>query len=229
MPHTSLPRFARWSLVAGIHLCALVVLPGTSSAQAARDAVVFAGGIAHLPDAVSRQCGTKENGGSADDGLDAGAGLLFRLTGWIVVLADTRVAARFPNPRGCGLDQSIAHVQVLVPVDTNFSRTGSPFATSTLRVGVETPPGVPLVRVTVGPGLVWGGPLLPLTVLTAGWSTRGQGNRFFADFERAQIRLRATEVNYNSFTVTPSWPPTRSIVLHPVVHTVRLGIEVPLR
>jgi len=222
-----LPRCARPSVLGGILLCAITVLPSKSSAQAYRDAIVFGGGIAQLPDAVSRQCGTAGNGAGAVGGVDAAAGLFIRQHRWMIIL-DTRVATN-PFPGGCGFDRSIAQIQQLPRVDTSFSRKGSPFATSTLRVGVETPPRFPLVRLTVGPGIVWGAPPLPLVVWTAGWSTRGEGNRFFADFERAQTRLRATEVDYHSSRVTLSGPPARSIVLHPAVHTVRVGIEVPMR
>jgi hypothetical protein len=58
----------------------------------------------------------------------------------------------------------------------------------------------------------------------AGWSTRGDGKRFFAEMERAQTRLHANE-RHN--LATPSF--TQPIVLHPVVYTVRAGIEIPFR
>src|SRR5262245_28518121 len=224
MSRMTLMGFARPSVIGGILLCAIIVLPGKSSAQRPRDArasLVFAGGVAQLPDALSRQCGTAINGAGADSGPEVGAGFFFRPLRWMVVLADTRMATRFPIPTGCYL--------VGPPVDTNFSRQVSLFATSTLRVGVEAPLGetslgAPLVRLSVGSGFVWGSPLLPLTVLNAGWSTRGEGKRFFAEIERAQTRLRATEVH--NFP-TPGF--TQPIVLHPVVYTVRAGIEIPLR
>jgi len=218
MPHILFARFARLAVVVAILLCALVS-PATSWAQLRRDAranLVFGGGIARLPDAFSKQCGTTRNGGGVSSGPEVGAGFLFRPLRWIVVLADTRVATELPIPSGCYL--------TLPGIDTTYTRQGSPFATSTLRVGVETPRGAPLVRLTIGSGVVWGGPALPLTVLTAGWSTRGPGKRFFADIERAQTRLHATE-RHNFPTPGFSQP----IVLRPVVHTVRAGFEIPLR
>jgi hypothetical protein len=217
MPKPALQRLVHASAV-GVVLCALVLSPSRSPAQGSRDArasVVLAGGIAQLPDAFSKQCGTAGNGAGTDGGLEAGAGLLFRLR-WLVVLADSRLATELPIPSGCYL--------ALPAVDTSYSRRGSPFVTSTVRVGVETPRGAPLVRLAVGSGVVWGGPPLPLAVFTAGWSTRGPGKRFFADFERAQTRLSATEAH--NFPA-PSF--TQPIVLRPVVHTVRAGIEIPLR
>jgi hypothetical protein len=221
MPEKSLTRFACPTVVDAILLCTLVVSPSKSSAQLSRDArvnLVLAGGIARLPDALSRQCGTAINSAGTDSGPEIGAGFLFRPLRWMVVLADTRMATRFPFPSGCYV--------IGPPVDTNFSRQVGLFATSTLRVGVETPlaPGAPLVRLTAGSGLVLGAPLLPLTVLTAGLSSGGEGKRFLVEIERAQTRLRATET-YNF--ATPSF--TQPIVLHPVVHTVRAGVEIPLR
>jgi len=215
MPTIALPFVARATFVAGILLCALGISPAKASAQFVRDArasVVFAGGIAQLPDALSTQCGSKINGGGGP-GPEAGGGFLYRPWRWMVILADTRVAA--PLASGCYL--------VLPAVDTSYSRAASTFATSTLRVGVETPRGAPLVRLAIGSGVVWGSPTLPLTVLTAGWSTRGPGKRFFAEIERAQTRLRATEAH--------NFPPsfTQQIVVHPVVYTVRAGVEIPLR
>jgi hypothetical protein len=216
MPHVTLQRLARSTVVGGSLWGALVVSPATSSAQSPDDAratAALAGGIMHLPDALGTQCGS----GGANAGPEVGAGVLFRPMRWMVILADTRLATRFPSATGCLL--------ILRPVDTTVSRSVSSFASSTLRLGVETPLGkAALLRLAAGTGFVWGAPSLPLTVLTAGWSTRGDGKRFFAEMERAQTRLHANE-RHN--LATPSF--TQPIVLRPVVYAVRAGIEIPFR
>jgi hypothetical protein len=145
--------------------------------------------------------------------------LLFRVRRWMVIHADTRVAHQLPF--GCYL--------VGVPVDTSFAQGlhHDPFATSTLRGGVETPPGLPLFRATAGVGVAWGSQPLPLGVLAIAWSTRGEGMRFLIEGERAQTRVRAQEVHHNWATHEPDV--ARSIVLYPVVHTLRIGFEWPLR
>jgi hypothetical protein len=220
MPLLTFHSLVRSTVCGGSCLCLLAGPPATSSAQSRHDArasAVVAGGIAQLPDALSSQCGTRINGAGSDAEPEIGAGFLFRPLRWMVILADTRLATGFMFPRACLL--------IAPPVDTNVSRTGTSFATSTLRVGVETPLGkTALLRLSGGSGFVWGAPRLPLTVLTAGWSTRGNGKRFFAEMERAQTRLRGTETHN---VATPSF--TQPIVLRPVVYTVRVGLEVPLR
>jgi hypothetical protein len=58
-----------------------------------------------------------------------------------------------------------------------------------------------------------------MVVLSLGWSATGPGTRFFAEVERSQTRARARETRPGS---------SRSIVLYPAIHTVRLGAEMPI-
>jgi hypothetical protein len=198
----------------------LCAAPRVSAAQTSREAnfgIVFTGGIAALPDGLSSQCGSHVNGGGGG-GPEGGAALLLRLRRWIVLQMDTRVVKQLEF--GCYL--------VGVPVDTAYPATfrRDPLATTTARLGIETPAGFPLLRASVGAGVAWGGQPLPLGVLAIAWSTRGPRARFLIEAERAQTRVRAEE-RHHDFT-NSAVDLSRSIVLRPVYHTVRIGVELPL-
>jgi hypothetical protein len=212
----------KYNLLRTAVLCTLSVLPAGLVAQQASEAhvsIVIAGGLTALPDALSTQCGSSVNGGGGG-GLEGAVALLVRVRRWIVIQADTRMSdalALF----GCEA--------VGVPVDTSYAAglRHDLFATSTLRAGLETPPGLPLFRMTAGLGVAWGSQSLPLAVMAIGWSTRGQRARFLIEGERAQTRVRAEEVHRSWAAQQPGV--TRPIVLYPAVHTFRMGVELPLR
>jgi len=199
-------------------LSVLCAAPGVSRAQP-RDrnlGIVLTGGVSSLPDGLSSQCGSAVNGGGGG-GPEGSAALLLRLRHWITVQLDTRVVMQLSF--GCYL--------VGVPVDTVYPPTfrRDPLVTSTVRVGVETPSGLPLFRVSAGAGVVWGGQPLPVGVFALGWSTRGPRLRFLIEAERAYTRLRAQEVHHD-FLYSQA-DVSRPIVLHPGYHTVRSGVELP--
>jgi hypothetical protein len=202
--------------------CTIGVLPTALFAQQASDAhigIVIAGGLTALPDALSTQCGSFEEPSGGTGGPEGAAALLIHVRRWFVVQADARVAFNVPLP-GCP--------QIGVLVDTVFARglRHEPLATSALRAGLETPPGLPLFRVTAGLGVAWGGQPLPLAVMAIGWSTRGQRMRFLIEGERAQTRVRGEEVHHSDGQQPDV---TRPIVVYPAIHTFRMGVEWPLR
>jgi hypothetical protein len=141
-------------------------------------------------------------------------GILVRLRRPWVLQADARLA--HPLGGGCFL--------VGRSVDTSFEARTSrdPFSTSAIRVGVETPMSMPLVRLTAGIGALWGGPTLPYAVLGVAFATRGPRKRFLIEAERLQTRVHAEEVHHGvSGGTLLSWP----IRVSPSTYTVRLGME----
>ncbi len=174
-------------------------------------------GAAGMPDALSTQCGSRENGDGAA-GVEVGASLLRRLGYSIALQVDTRFIAQ-PLMSGC--------YAVLPAVDTAYgaSLRRDPLATSTIRLAVETPRSMPLFRLSSGYGLAWGEPTLSLHMIALAWSTRGEHKRFFVEFERLQTQVDAEERH--------NMPPAgqqafrRPIVTYPVGHTLRFGLAWP--
>jgi hypothetical protein len=206
----------RMSVVVGV-LLLTAVDAGAQPARDARISLALSGGVASVPDALGEQCG--RNGGGSG-GLEASGAVLFRPWRWTVLQADVRSAHR-AFPSGCTL--------VGYPIDTAYAVTGRrmPLNTSTFRAGVETPLGLPLVRATAGIGRVWGSPALPVTMFGVAVGTRGKHVRVVLEAERLRARVKAEEV-HNDFTfgaVVQRIP----IVVHPVWHSARLGVEIPLR
>lgn len=182
-----------------------------------RVAVMLSGGLASLSDAVGAQCGNRGNGGGGG-GPEFGLAVLSRIHRWLAVEADTRALKQL----------SVGCYAVGFQVDTTYARDlrRDPAASSTIRVALETPPGVPLFRATLGGGVIWGVRPIPLGVFSAAWSTRGQGTRFFAEVERQQIRVHAVERHHGWASQTPDV--NVPIVIYPTSHTVRLGFEIPV-
>jgi hypothetical protein len=206
-------RCASFAVVAG-----LLVMGAEIGAQEVRDprvGLAVSGGVASVPDALGAQCG--RNGGGSGGGVEASGAVVVRPWRWMIVQGDTRVVQQLV-PNGCTL--------VLFALDTSYAASGrrEPFTTSTLRAGVETPRGMPLVRATAGIGRVWGSPTLPVTMLGVAAGTRGRRVRFLVEAERLQTRVPAEEVR-NDF---PQPARRRPIVVRPVWHSVRLGVELPL-
>ncbi len=172
-----------------------------------------AAGLAFLPHAMSGQCGS---GSGGDGGVELGAAALVRLGHGVVVQGDTRLIRHMDFATGCK--------PIIPPVDTTFSLAlnRDMLATSTLRVGLETPRSWPLFRATAGAGALWGARTLPVGVLGLAWSTRGEHRRFFAELERLQTRDDATELRH-AFA-NGGQESVRAIVVHPVAHLLRFGV-----
>jgi hypothetical protein len=180
--------------------------------------IAVTAGLASLPDGLSTNCGSRGEPGGGGGGPEVGAALMRRMGRFLVLQADTRATADVINGLACE--------QVGALVDTVYAPNlqHHVLATSTLRAGVETPPGSPLLRLSAGVGAVWGSQLLPISTFAVGTGTRGAGRRFFVEFERLQTRLQGTEVHHGS-----AQPDVRTaIVAHPVWHSLRCGIEWPL-
>jgi hypothetical protein len=201
----------------------LLANPSPSSAQRPmneRSGFAVTTGLSSLPDGLSTQCGTHGEPGGGGGGPEVGAALMRRVSRFLVLQADARATGDVIEGVGCD--------QVGAFVDTAYAPNlhHHVLATSALRAGLETPPGTLLLRLTAGLGVVWGSEMPPVGVVAIGTGTRGPGTRFFVEFERSQTRLHATEVRQSA---EPTQPDLRTaIVVHPVWHSLRLGIEWPL-
>ena len=205
-------RSASFGLVAGLLVTGVEV-----AAQEVRDprvGLALSGGVATIPGALAGQCG--QNGGGGGEGVEASGAIVLRPWRWVVAQVDARAV-----PRLVGGDCTA----MLFRIDTSYAARDrrDPLATSTVRLGVETPQGMPLVRATAGIGLVWGSPALPVTMFGIAVGTRGRRVRFVAEVERLRTRVHAEEV-LNDFQPGRRRP----IDVYPVWHSVRLGVEVPL-
>jgi len=207
-------------LAASVPLFAYPIRGGTQQPFHDRPSLATTLGFSSLPDGLSTQCGNRGGPSGAGGGLEFGAALMLRVRRWLVLQGDTRATDDMLEGLGC--------LQVGAGVDTAYARNlqHHVLATSTLRAGVETPPGWLLVRLTAGGGLVWGSRMVPLGVLAVGTGTRGRGKRFLIEFERLQTRLHATEVHDNG---EPAQPGAQiPIVVHQEWYALRLGVEFPL-
>lgn len=191
------------------------VTAGAQEVQVPRVGLVLSGGGVTIPDALGAQCG--RNGGGNAAGLEVSGAVVVRPWRWVVLQADARAAAGLPLT-GCNA--------VLFSFDTSYASIGQrePLATSTFRVGVETPRTLPLLRMTAGIGRVWGSPALPLTVFGLATGTRGRRMRVVLELEQMRARVDAEEVTNDFETVERRRP----IVVRPVWYSVRFGVEIPL-
>ena len=219
---------------------AVMVLARPTAAQATRDsldshrrALFLSVEGAAVPDPFSTRCGR----GSGDGlGWGPGAALLVRPQPWLILQGDARVVMATVDNFGCYADLPI------VQIDSNTYETrpgadfpgspGYPFATTALRVGFETQPGVPLVRATVGGGFAWGRRPAPIGLMTLGIGSRGPGKRFYLEFERLATRVNATE-RRSRMRVGPTGSVDLGtsvvpVVIHASGGALRAGIEVPL-
>ncbi|HEY0930752.1 MAG TPA: hypothetical protein VGE27_12600 [Gemmatimonas sp.] len=174
------------------------------------------GAVTTLPDVFVSQCGVGNTGGGA--GIAGAGALLFRPWNWIAMQAD--VSATLPTIKaGCvGLVSAVR-------IDYDHKDFIDPVFLSTARIGLETPPGLPLVRATIGAGYVLGGTQPPLTVWGFATGTRGQGKRLLIEWDRFRTRVNAAEVRSNGLVDTSSTP----MVVRPRWSALRIGVELPLK
>lgn len=225
-------RVARCAFPAFVALCAV---GQRSSAQQPDDphrwAAALSADVGTLPAAFSTQCG------SQIPAYGGGLTVLVRPHRWLVVAADTRVSA-YPDVFGCSL---VLPVPVLVGPNEyeNWAEKqyasgvgARPLVRSALHVGVETPPGFPLLRATVGGGAIWTGRRIPYGSLAVGGGSRGRGARFYWEVETSVVSLRVhedhTRFRIDSGVPTQLPPRTVSYVDHPNWTALHLGIELPL-
>lgn len=185
-----------------------------------------------LPDEFSSRCG---NAGAPSVG--GGIGVLFHPRQWLVLESDTRASA-IPLAVGC---KAIAPAPIQIgpnewesPVARNFGHAPMPpLARTALRVGFETTNGVPVVRATVGSGLIWSKSPSPFQVATIGLGSRGRLARFYSELEWgvARTRVNDSRATYHIDSVGSPIFDTRTssfVVLHPRWTTLHVGVELTL-
>jgi hypothetical protein len=184
-----------------------------------------------VPDAFSSKCGDR-SGGSM--GWGANVSLVARPRGVLVVRGDAHVMANALDTgcAGTGHEAPIGGGRTAewdawryvghVPEDR--------FATTTLRIGMETPPGAPLVRLLIGGGAVLSGRgALPLGVASLGTGTRG-ARRLFVEWEYA-VSTVMSELPRDIFVAGAAVPvaaDTLRLRVWPRWSTLRAGVELPL-
>ena len=167
----------------------------TQAVDPHRWAVGLAVDVGQVPDALSLECGGTSD---AVPSIGGGVAFLFRARQWLVVEADTRVNA-IPSGIGCGerapVPTPVGPNEAVGAVTRDWHRVPTPpLLRSAMRVGVETPPGLPLVRATVGSGLFWANTLTPFETAAMGIGTRGRWARLYAELETNISRVRVNDV-----------------------------------
>lgn len=193
-------------------MVAAVLVPHLVFAQAAptpRLSLTTTVGGTSIPDALGMKCG--RNGGASAGAIEWSAGAVLRPWQLLVVQTDVRSAHSPVN--GCNL--------VLFDVDTSYNGVGGfPFVSSTVRIGLETPPSLPLLRLTAGVGREWGAPGQQFAVIGGALGTRGRRRALLElDYMRANVSANETR-----FGVAP-----RPITVRPSWLAVRAGVEWTLR
>jgi hypothetical protein len=169
--------------------------------------------------------------------IGAGVSVLFHARPWLVLSSDTRGSAvpaagcklTVPAPRQIGANQWES------AVSRNFGTVPTPpLLRSAVRVGVETAERGPLLRATVGGGLLWSSSPAPFGTATVGLGSRGKTVRFYSEVEASVARVRVTDTqSFYHFDSTNNpvidTRRTTPIVLHPRWVAVHIGVEVPVR
>lgn len=181
----------------------------------------FEGDAGYLPDALTTGCGWR-----TIPSVGGGVTLSFRPIRWLLVQGDTRASAKPPGEPCARAVVPAAGTSRTIEFPDNAPNL--PLARSALRVGIETPPGQPLVRATIGGGAIWAGRATPFWSTTIGAGTRGDVARFVAQLEVSGTRVRVREVTTESSQLALAVVTTRSVALHPVWASVRLGLELPI-
>ena len=230
--------------VVSVSLVAVTLVARPSRVQATEDpadshrrALFFSVEGAAVPDPFSTRCGRGKGSGL---GWGPGGALIVRPRPWLVFQADARVVMSTWDVFGCYADLPF----VRVDSNTYESRPGAdfpsgtpgyPFATTALRIGLETPPGeplLPLLRAMIGGGVAWGTRPAPIGSATFGLGTRGKGKRFYMELELNTTRVNASERRTRT-RFDPAGPVDLGtsvvpIVIHGRGGALRAGIEMPL-
>ncbi len=200
-----------------------------------RNAVALSFDVGSFPDAFSTRCGSLDGGGG---GFGAGISAIHRPRPAIIVEGDLR-ASWMPIGFGCDLPLEIVQISPNVyetrPGYGPVAGTAYlPLVRTLLRVGVETPPTIaPIVRATIGAGMIWSGHPTPLGSLALGVSSSNSGPRVYAEFEENISRVREYEPRAR-FSVdstgneTPLGVFVAGKTAFPGWGTLHLGLELPI-
>jgi len=190
--------------------------------------------LGNLPGDFDTDCGSSSKG--SEPSFGGGFAVLFRPRRWVVATLDTRVSD-VPYSNACkGI------IPASVPIEQDGYKITArefpngvaqkPLVRNAIHVGVETPPGVLLLRATVGGGMIWTGSPTPFASVAIGGGSGGRGARFYWDVETSvsAVRVRETYTGYlldsNGVTLLPSR--IVSYVEHPLWTALHVGLELPL-
>jgi hypothetical protein len=186
-----------------------------------------------LPDDFASQCGT-----SSAPSYGGGLTAIFRPRRWFITSVDARVSDVMAGGLGCKLTIP-APVQIGPNEWENWAGkaypsgvAAKPLVRNALHIGVETPPGAPLLRVTVGGGMIWTGSTTPFASIAIGGGSSGRGARFYWEVETnvCAIRVRETHTRFRIDSTVSTPLPSRvvSYVEHPRWTALHVGLEMPL-
>jgi hypothetical protein len=186
-----------------------------------------------IPNAFSTKCASA---GSVA-GVGVGMSLLLHPRSFVGLEFDTHVQSPLIAV-GCGGAPAVSLVAPGIYEErygVNFGPDSPhpPLWTSVLHVAVQSPASAPLMRASIGGGVVWNRRPVPLGSVALGIGTRGAGARFYAELEQYVSRANATEQR-RRFAMDSSGRQTElgttafPFVFHPTWTTLHVGVEVPL-
>lgn len=203
-------------------LAAQQPMGGATSTDPHRHALLLMADVGTVPDVFSSRCANRGASGAYGGGLSA----LFRHGSMLVLQGDLRATGSIPLPGGC-------NVALIVPPgatkDDLYPKSipRTPLLRSAVALGLETPPGYPLVRATLGGGMIVAPARAFYRTTAIGVGTRSKGARFYAEFETSVSRARRGVVRFvplgdsASIVLVPT-------VEHPRWSAVRAGVELPI-
>ncbi len=189
-----------------------------------------------FPDAFSTRCGDLTGAGGG--GFGAGLSVIHRPRPAFFVEGELRGSWE-PDVFGCDLVLPIEQVSPGVyetrPGYAPVGGTpGLPLLRTLLRAGLETPPNIaPILRATLGGGMIWSGRPTPLGSLALAVSSSNRGTRVYAEFEENVARVRGYETRDRFRADSSGETPLGAVVVGKTAAatwgTLHLGIEVPFR
>jgi hypothetical protein len=188
----------------------------------------FSADAGTLPSALLLPCQRQDPPHSFGLGVAA----FFRPHSVFVLEADVRGTASLP----CGDAITIPPAVPTGPAGTKLATIYSdmprePLLRSAVRVGVEAPRPFPLIRATVGGGMIFSSARTWFGTGTLGIGTRSEGARVFAEVARNVIRAHVqTSYSTETQTGTTFTSTTRVVpeIEYPTWTTIHAGVELPL-
>jgi hypothetical protein len=218
---------------AAVALTAVAGIGGAQAPSSHRWAAVVNVDAGSMPDDFGDACALVS--GRAG-GAGGGVGVLFRPRPWLVTKVDTRATVGL-SLTGCKTLIPLTQIgpnqfELWAPRTYPNGGATEPLVRSAVHVGVETPGG-PLLRATVGAGMIWTGRNVPYGSFAIGGGSRGRGSRFYWELEANLSRPAVREVHgrFQLDSAGQQIPlPSRIASYHAYMGwtMLHLGVEIPI-
>lgn len=227
-------RLSRQNVVCGALVVASVAISSAVEGQDPRWAAQLVANAGSIPNVIGNGCWYHDRGTPSFGGAFT---VIRRLAQPFVAVADLR--GNWVTPfSGCKLvgqaSTMIGPNEFESPARNTYPRAlpEEPFVRSSLRFGVETPPGFMFARATLGAGMFWTGGHIPYAVGNLDIGTRGNVRVVLGlETNRTWYRRRSEFIRYTQDMNTVTYHPSRfeSHVDWTGWTSLNLGLEIALR